>query len=678
MRIPLIHVSNIDMQNSAIVNELLGRTGSADLRQVLNADIGSVDTSGLQGGLSNAQLADARNPHPDGLPFYEMTWKVVFLNSLVGRTEGRASKVFGISRQDAYFQLAAPLLAPSQVRTALEEISESAFYLRFEDGKYFADVEPTINSILARIRQTVDDSQIQQKLKSVADSQFKDFRFFRVEHDVRYPQDISDTHDAPTVAVVSLSAGEINVRDMFQFKGDAAPRIRQNTVLLLVPKTVKVVDTENELMARYTQRNDADDLNRLDSTARQVLAIELLKARPEAYGIAPSKLNDSEFVEKGRERSVALQTVVAEMYNSFYFYSRDNLERKELRTSSGEGSSTVLTQIMHSLLDAGKLVYSDTGKFDAARLKSLAERFFFHDEDKASCADIYSHFLNYRTWPMLANRETLEQLLRDGVESGVWVAYKRSENPTDSFPAEFYSDRKQLPLSVQFLNGGYSIMTMAGARKRGWTQTDAVPDEKVQETLHDVMASSGAATVEDLTRAVQARHINATEEQVCSSVRAMVQSGGFSLYEGQAQQLTRPETMVTDFGIYGHTISPRDVLISRGEASERGWNSDTRSLSYTDRQGAEKLKGILNRLGSLYTRGGATCDVDELDISDMKLQSGATMRVQIEGATAADMKALDEFFQELANVAKFTEDTQADIVINHPDENCALVKKLRE
>ena len=97
------------MQNSSIVNELLGRTGSADLRQVLNADIGSVDTTNLQGGLSNAQLADARNPHPDGLPFYEMTWKVVFLNSLVGRTEGKASKVFGISQQDAIFQLTTPV-----------------------------------------------------------------------------------------------------------------------------------------------------------------------------------------------------------------------------------------------------------------------------------------------------------------------------------------------------------------------------------------------------------------------------------------------------------------------------------------------------------------------------------------------------------------------------------------
>ena len=677
--IPLIHVSNIDMQNSAIVNELLGRTGSADLRQVLNADIGSVDTANLQGGLSNAQLADARNPHPDGIPFYEMTWKVVFLNSLVGRTEGKASKVFGISQQDAVFQLTTPLLAPSQVRTALDEISESAFYLRYEDGKYFAHVEPTINSILARIRQTVDERQVQQKLKSVSDRLISDFRFFRVEHDVHYPQDISDTHDAPTVAVISLSAGEINVKDMFQLKGDASPRIRQNTVLLLVPKTVKAVGAENDqTRIEGFSKADEDAISRVDSIARQVLAIEALKARPDAYGVTAAKLRDPEFVEKDRERSNALQTVVAEMYNCFYYFGQNGYERKELRTASGEGGSSILTQIMQILQESGKLVFSDTSRFGASNLKSLADNFFFKSEDKAACADIYNHFLNYRSWPMLATRDTLEQLMREGVETGVWVAYKRSEDPTDSLPAEFYSDKKPLPLSVELLKQGYSLMTMAGAKKRGWTQSDAVPNEKVKDAIRNVLSSTGAATVEDLTTVVQSQHANATAEQVQDNIRDMIQSGGYSLYVGQSQQQTRPAEMVTGFSAFNHTIRSDEVLISRAEETERGWNSVFHGVNYSGRAGADKLKPILNKLGSLYTRGGASSDVDELYISDMKLLSGATIAVRVEGATAADMKQLDEFFQELANVAKFTDQTEADIEIKHPAENCALVKKLKE
>jgi copper chaperone CopZ len=49
-----------------------------------------------------------------------------------------------------------------------------------------------------------------------------------------------------------------------------------------------------------------------------------------------------------------------------------------------------------------------------------------------------------------------------------------------------------------------------------------------------------------------------------------------------------------------------------------------------------------------------------------------------EGATAADMKRLDEFFQELANVARFTDRTEADIQIRHPQENCALINELKK
>ena len=220
----MIHTGDIDLQNSAIVSEILGRTGSADLMNVLTADIGSTESYTLQGGLSNAQRADERNPHPDGIPLYEMTWKTIFLNSLVGRAEGKRSKLFGISQQDAIFAVATPLATPPQVRTALEEINESAFYLRYEDGKYYAHLEPTINSVLARIRQTIDGNQIRRQLRFASNGLVKEIGIFHVENDVRYPQDIPDGRDKPTIAVIALDAEELNLREMFTTKGDGRPR----------------------------------------------------------------------------------------------------------------------------------------------------------------------------------------------------------------------------------------------------------------------------------------------------------------------------------------------------------------------------------------------------------------------------------------------------------------------
>ena len=680
--ISLIHVSNIDVRNSDIVNELLGRTGSIDLRLVLNADIGSVDTHSLQSGLSNAQLADERNPHPDGLPFYEMTWKVVFLNSLVGRSEGKASKIFGISQQDAIFEVTTPLLAPSQVRTALDEIQESAFYLRFEDGKYYAHLEPTINSILARIRQTIDNRQVQQKLKSVSDKLVTDFSFYHVEHDVRYPQDIGDNSEKPTVAVVSLSADTINVTKMFTTKGDGVPRIHQNIILLLVPKTVKVEGIQNEQIhiEMASGRNaDAEAVSRVDSIARQVLAIQTLKENPDAYGISAAKLKDPEFVERDRERSMALQTTVAEMYNCFYFASANGFERRELRTASGESGTTVLTQIQQVLLDVGELVYTETANFGSTALKSLADTYFFTVSDRVACKEIYNHFLNYRSWPIIPDRNTLEQLLREGVKCGIWTVYKPSEDPTDTLPSEFYSDEKPLPMTVGLLNGEYSLMTMAGAKKRGWTQSDAVPNEKVKETIHDVMKNVGAATVEDLTKAVQSSHANATEEQVKDNIRDVIQSGGFDLYNGDVQQTNKPDEFVTSFSAYNHDFKPDEVLISNREKAERGWNQTVRGFNLYGPEAAVRLKKVLGRIGSLYTRGKAASTIETLDINDLRiLSSNSRLRISVENATPADMKQLDELFQILASVVKFTDETEAEIQVNHPENNCELINELKK
>ena len=101
---------------------------------VLNADIGGADTEQIQGGSSNAEMADQRNPHPENWKMYEYTWKTIFLNSLTGRDLGLESNIFGLNEQDALFNVAFPGLTPSQVREALKEINNSAFYLRYKPG----------------------------------------------------------------------------------------------------------------------------------------------------------------------------------------------------------------------------------------------------------------------------------------------------------------------------------------------------------------------------------------------------------------------------------------------------------------------------------------------------------------------------------------------------------------
>ncbi len=677
----VIHVGDIDMQNGTIVDEILGKTGSADLKAVLNADVGSVGSSDLAVGMSNAQKADKENPHPDGMPLYEITWKVVFLNSLVGRSEGRASNAFGISQQDAIFETSTPSMAPSQVRTALEAIDHNAFYLRYEDGKYFAALDPTINSVLARIRTTVDARQISAKLESIAGHLIQDNELFHAEHRVRYPQDIPDKKEKLTVAVVSLDADRINIRDMFLKCGDQTPRVFQNTLVLLVPKTVMVEGDEDYKQSNlFSDTSQEEAKSRLYDIAQQVLAIKKLEDNPESYGITRSKLQATDFRDRKNERNLALDTTVSEMYTSLYFTTTAySFTRKELKKASGEGGAPILTQIRKILYSAGELVITDNDRFGVATIRPLGMDYFFRSEDHAKCADILDNFHKLRHWPMLPNRETLERILREGIASGVWAAYKMSETDIDDIPVEFYSAEKPLPFDVDLVNGGYSVMMMEGAKKRGWTEEDRVPNEKVADAVRTIMQNSGAAAVKDVVDEVQRQYSNVDKEQVKDVVLEIVKEGRYGLYEGTADQTDKPEDITTGFQAYGHTVDDNEVLVTRNVQSERGWlGSRVNQFRIDGNDGAKKLFPILKRIGSLYTRGGATSTIGSMDISDLKLPGGGTIRVAIENASPSDIKQLDELFQILCDISKVTDVTEAELIIENPDDKCQFIQALKD
>ena len=159
----------------------------------------------------------------------------------------------------------------------------------------------------------------------------------------------------------------------------------------------------------------------------------------------------------------------------------------------------------------------------------------------------------------------------------------------------------------------------------------------------------------------------------------MLQAGGYGLYQGQPDQQMKPSSMVDGFTAFSHEPQPDEVLITRTEQSERGWlDTRSRGVRLSGNEGAKKLFPLLRRMGSLYTRSGATSTIDQLDISDLKLPSGGTLRLALDNATPADIKRLDELLQILCDTVKVTDATEADLLIGDPDPNCALVKELKK
>lgn len=675
--VPMIHVCHLDMRSDRVVNEILGRTGGSDLMYVLNTDVGSVDTGSLEGGRSNAELADQRNPHPEGHPLYEYTWKTVFLHSLVGREEGINSKVFGITESEALFDVSFPGMTPPQVRTALEEIGESAFYLRSEQGKYFASDEPTVNSILARIRRTIASGQVQQLIEATARKIIStNSDMFHVEHDVSLPEHLPDGKGKPILGVVSPMAESIHIEAMVTTKGENKPREEQNLIFVLVPESVLVDGMPEQLEMDLSSAQSAKvqaAKQRVEMIARQVLAMRMLEDKPQNYGVHPRRLEETDFKIRKSEREQALITVVSEIYNSLYFPSTNGyIVRKEIKTAGGEGGVTFIQQIREVLLSDGELITSSqTTQSDLVNMSQL----LFGMGDPVTLDKLRRNFRCFRKWPVLENQGVLDLIIRAGVQKGLWCVFRTTED--HSTPSEFYDRDHDIPMSTNLTDNGYYLITIQGANQRGWGTQNKVDAQQVRQTLLEAMETKGVSTLEFLTGELKEKYGDFPEPAVKDTVATLVREGKLFAYRGTPSQQDRPD-LIRGYQAVLYMPHIKDVLVTPTEAKLKGWLEEQPSgFQLSGKEGAEKLLPLLRRLGSLYNKGART-SIQSMDLIDLQLPHGGTLTLRLSDATPASMKALGELFEILDGVVKSGDYTEAYLDVEQPDDNCPFIQELRK
>lgn len=674
--VPMIHACHLDLRSDRVVNEILGRTGSSDMLFILNADIGGVDTGAFEGGFSNAELADRKNPHPEGHPLYEYTWKTVFLHSLVGREEALDSKIFGITEPEALFAVSFPGLTPPQVRIALEEINKSAFYLRCERGRYFASGEPTISNILARIRKTLKAEQIEELLEATARKVVTGKTgLFHVEHDVSLPEHLPDGKGSPVLGVVSLNAKEIDVEAMVTTKGPNKPREQQNLIFLLVPETVTVRGTNREPEV-FQDHYDPVSSRRshLENIAREVEAMRILAEKPQSYGLNPSRLNDADYRKHRSEREQALMTEVAKTYNSLYYPSTaGNIVRKEIKTAGGEGGVPFIEQIREMLLEDGELVTE--GHTTQADLSNLS-KLFFEKKDTVAVRELKQNFCCLRSWPVLESTGVLEQVIRAGVQRGIWCVF-RMENEDSAKPSEFYDREHNIPMGVDLLGGGYSLVTVQGANQRGWTKASKPDPAKMRDTVLYTVRESGTATVGMVSDNVAEQYGDVPPEEVEEVVVDLIKNGSLLAFRGEPDQQEKPQPIS---GTAAALYKPHreDLLVTPAKAAELGWVTPARrTFTLSGKEGATRFLPLLRRLGSIYNRGAKSA-IKSLDLVDLELPEGGTIRIQLTGAAPGSMKALGELFEVLDSVVSPGDRTEVYLEIADPEENCLLIQELKE
>lgn len=673
--IPMIHACHLDLRDARTVNEIIGRTGSGGLLPVLNADVGGVDTEGIEGGKSNAELADLANPHPGGWPMYEYTWKTVFLHSLVGREQGLSSNLFGLGEQDALFSVSFPGLTPAQIKIALKEIKNSAFYLRFNQGRFYASLDPSVNIALARIRRNLTQDEFDQLLDvSARKVVASDIRTFTVVHDVAAPEHIPDKQGKPVLALVSLKAENLDVTQCVTTAGPNVPRIEQNLVFLLIPDTVVTKDASGTLSLFGGPASQSEQaMHQLRELARTVLAMKKLHQQPENYGINPAKLDQDDFKRRFSEREKALETAVTQSYKALWFPSATGqIVRKEIRTAGGESGAAVLEQIRKVLLDEGELVTTDHA--GGSHLQSLA-KLFFARSDTASLTKIRQNFCQIRSWPILDSPEVVDQLIRAGVTRGRWCLFFM-ENDEATKPEELYSqDTGELPYNLD-LQRDYSLITVKGARQRGWLSVGGPDLTKVKEWVRDEIHARQETSVGALIEGIQERHGEIPKAAIVENLTALLKSEKAIAFQGEAGQEAKPSQLYSGPKAVLYTPKQDDVVITPKGAAVKGWvTAEQEIFTLSGSNGANVIIPILAKLGSLYNRG-AKSTLELLDITDLKLPRGGRLRIGLENIGPDSMKDLGELLEILADLTEKDGKTEAFLEIQDPPDDCALLQEL--
>jgi len=673
----MIHTCHVDLQDPYIVSELVGRTEGGDLLPVLNADVGGPDTEALSIGRSHAQQADLGNPHPMGFPVYEYTWRTIFLHSLVGRAEGLASNLFGILKQDALFSVSCPGMTPPQVETALKEIETSAMYLKGEHGKYYASLEPTINKPLMDIRATLKGTDAvgdaiaaaARKVLGQKDGAFK------VVSDVFHPEDVPDQGNKPILSLVALTAGTINVVDIITGCGDGKPRLRQNLVFLLVPKTVR---EETQTWSEIQQKEARETMDRIEGLCMTIMAMNILKRDPENYGIRPEKLAKNNFDQRLKERQNALSTIVTQTYNCVWFPSASGqVVRKEIITAGGEGGAAVIEQIKKTLIAEGELISSDA----ALSLETLTSlnHYLFSKTETPTIENIRQNFSEKRDWPILEDMSGLNAILREGVKKAKWCLFKMEGMESMTPESFFCSETGLVPLDVNLDDDGWCLVQPHAAKKRGWWPS-RIDETKIETAITKVVSGQEAVTIESLVKGVGVEYGEVARDTIVRVTENLVKKGKVGSFSGTIEQKEAPEdltlgkTQSTTF-----ILKPGQVVATPSFIGKKGWRSGTdrkQIIKLDGKSAAEKLYSLLDRMGGIYSKG-ASSTIDTMELMGLELPGGGRMSITLENLPPKDMKHLDEFWEILKNVAAVGADTEGFLEINDVDQECPFVKELK-
>lgn len=503
--IPLIQSGHLDLADNCIRSELLGKTRNSDLRSVLDSDITKSADSQVTGRTAAGEL-DAANPHPDGYPVTEWAGGWLFLHSLVGRAGGLQDEKFGIDIASAAYEIASPAIKLGAVRSALELIAREANYRRERNGRLYADTAPTLNNILRRIEGSVALPEALDRVEQVVRDLIKS-KCFEVHPNIYGSEDLPNQGKKPQLGVLSFCIEEFDPAVFITQWGDS-PRQYQNRVLLLAPSTAHPKDTP---WSEQQTQQEKRVRERILALTRKALAVERLRANPEAWGVSHEQLQRDEFREQHLKIPHELRIAVEESYRFLAYPGREG-GRVVLRdlgkrgsgpTAGGSSGLHLEDALLKQLTDDGELITAE--KAGATEVLNVLAALFFAERPQVKAASISANFATRRHWPMQQSPRLLGDVLRQGAAKGMWCLGFLAE-PNAPKPETLYHQDNPPPITAEPEGDAWFICTREHAKQLGWLESIIRDPNTVAAWLEQIAESLIETDAATLAQAIERQH----------------------------------------------------------------------------------------------------------------------------------------------------------------------------
>jgi hypothetical protein len=272
---------------------------------------------------------------------------------------------------------------------------------------------------------------------------------------------------------------------------------------------------------------------------------------------------------------------------------------------------------------------------------------FFDLGQTPALAKLRDAFLCNRRWPALEQSGLFDQIIREGVGKGHWRLFDMG-GAERTKPERFYSrETGDVPLDANLTSLGWSLVTPAGARQRGWGSTARIEVSTVIPWVTAVIGEAGATTAGAIAAKVAEQHGEVPTNVTFQAIDRVVQNGGAMTYTGDPAQEQKPDRLFYRSAAMLHQVAAGDAVVATSEAAKRGWVQQAEAgYRLTGAEASACVLPILGQFGSLYNRG-AKMTVGLLDLVGLEIEGGGRVRLSLENASPAAMKRLGELFEVL-------------------------------